>query len=52
MADQSGFFKGEKKKKKKSFLEKKARQMTSSGTFVLPEVEIVGRKKSHQKWCS
>ncbi len=45
MADSSGFFKGEKKKLKKSILEKKARQLTGKNTFVLPEVEIVNRRR-------
>lgn len=45
MADSSGFFKGEKKKVKKAVLDKKARQLTGKNTFVLPEVEIVKRRR-------
>ncbi len=38
-----GFYKGEKKKAKKSTLEKKAEKMTSS--WAPPQVEIIGKGK-------
>ena len=43
-----GFYKGEKKKPKKSHLEKKAQQMTSSSVFTPPQVEII--KKGKKDW--
>lgn len=41
-----GFYKGEKKKPKKSKLEKRAENMSSN--FVLPRVEII--KKGKKDW--
>jgi len=49
MATNSGFYKGEKKKFKKSELEKKAmKQMGSGGAWQLPQVEII--KKGKKDW--
>jgi hypothetical protein len=48
MASNSGFYKGEKKKIKKSLLEKKAQKQFSSSAFQLPQVEII--KKGKKEW--
>ena len=49
MAQNSGFYKGEKKKFKKSELEKKAmKQMGSTGGWQLPQVTII--KKGKKEW--
>lgn len=49
MASNSGFYKGEKKKFKKSELEKKAeKQMTGGVGWQLPQVEII--KKGKKDW--
>ena len=49
MASNSGFYKGEKKKFKKSELEKKAaKQMSSGSPWQLPQVEII--KKGKKDW--
>ncbi len=49
MASNSGFYKGDKKKPKKSDLEKKAqRQMNPGASFQLPQVEII--KKGKKDW--
>ena len=40
-----GFYKGERKKLKKTLLDKKAKVITSSGSFVLPSVEIIKKGK-------
>lgn len=49
MASNSGFYKGEKKKFKKSELEKKAvKQMNSGASWQLPQVEII--KKGKKEW--
>lgn len=44
-----GFYKGDKKKMKKTFLEKKAaKQMGSGSSWTLPQVEII--KKGKKEW--
>jgi len=49
MASNSGFYKGEKKKFKKTELEKKAaKQMSSTGAWTLPQVTII--KKGKKEW--
>lgn len=49
MATNSGFYKGEKKKFKKTELEKKAqKQMQGTGGWQLPQVEII--KKGKKEW--
>lgn len=49
MASNSGFYKGEKKKFKKTELEKKAmKQMGGSASWTLPQVEII--KKGKKDW--
>jgi hypothetical protein len=49
MASNSGFYKGEKKKFKKSELEKKAQKQMGSGMgWELPQVEII--KKGKKDW--
>ncbi len=49
MASNSGFYTGDKKKMKKSDLEKKAqKQMGSSASWQLPQVEII--KKGKKDW--
>jgi len=49
MATNTGFYKGEKKKFKKSELEKKAaKQMGSMGGWQLPQVTII--KKGKKEW--
>lgn len=45
MGSFGGFYKGERKKLKKSMLDKKAKVITSSGSFVLPSVEIIKKGK-------
>lgn len=42
-----GFYKGEKKKPKKSDLEKRAQKTTSGGVNIPPAVEIIGRGKKN-----
>lgn len=49
MAQNTGFFKGDKKKMKKSELEKKAQKNMGAGSFYeLPQVEII--KKGKKEW--
>lgn len=49
MATNSSFYKGEKKKFKKSELEKKAqKQMLGGSTYQLPQVTII--KKGKKEW--
>jgi hypothetical protein len=49
MAQGTGFFKGDKKKLKKSELERKAQKSMGSGSFYeLPKVEII--KKGKKEW--
>ncbi len=49
MGSFGGFYKGEKKKFKKTQLEKKAqKQMTGGGDWQLPQVEII--KKGKKDW--
>ncbi len=46
MGSFSGFYKGEKKKMKKTELEKKAqKQLGSSGSWQMPQVEIIKKGK-------
>ena len=46
MGNFGGFYKGDKKKPKKTSLEKKATKLTqTSGGFVLPRVEIITKGK-------
>ena len=40
-----GFYKGERKKLKKTILDKKAKAITASGTFILPSVVIIKKGK-------
>lgn len=40
-----GFYKGEKKKKKKSILENKAQRIVSGESFSLPQIEIIKKGK-------
>ena len=40
-----GFYKGEKKKKKKTQLENKAKQLGGTESFTLPQVEIFKKGK-------
>jgi hypothetical protein len=48
MGSFGGFYKGDKKKAKKSTLEKKAQKQMSSSSYQLPQVEIV--KKGKKEW--
>lgn len=43
-----GFYKGEKKKPKKTQLEKRTQQMTSSAVYAPPQVQII--KKGKKEW--
>ncbi|MEX2027944.1 MAG: hypothetical protein WD988_00400 [Candidatus Curtissbacteria bacterium] len=43
MATNSGFFKGDKKKKKKEVLERQAGEINR--VYSVPQVEIIGKKK-------
>jgi len=45
MGSFSGYYKGEKRKLKKSVLEKKAQRQLSPGTWQLPKVEIISKRK-------
>lgn len=46
MANFGGFYKGEKKKVKKTTLEKKAQQISGRQNFILPKVEIIKKGKN------
>lgn len=46
MAQFGGYYKGEKKKPKRTFLEKKAQSLTSKQSFILPKVEIFKKGKN------
>lgn len=48
MGSFGGFYKGEKKKQKKTDLEKKAQKQLSSNAWQLPQVEII--KKGKKEW--
>ncbi len=48
MSDHSGFYKGEKKKLKKSQLERKASKQLQQSPWSLPKVEII--KKGKKEW--
>jgi hypothetical protein len=48
MGSFGGFYKGDKKKVKKSDLEKKAQKQLSGGSWQLPQVEII--KKQKKDW--
>lgn len=43
-----GFYKGDKKKTKKTILEKKAQRQLGGGAWQLPKVEII--KKGKKEW--
>lgn len=45
MGQFGGFYKGEKRKLKKSELEKKAKELANKKTFVLPKVEVVKKER-------
>ncbi len=47
MGQFGGFYKGDKKKLKKSILEKKASKLESKQTFFLPKVEIIKKGKKN-----
>lgn len=49
MANFSGFYKGEKRKKKKKELEKKAQNLLSHQSFVLPKVSIIKKGKNESE---
>lgn len=46
MGSYGGFYKGERKKQKKSALEKKAQEYTGKSSFILPQVEIIKKGKN------
>jgi hypothetical protein len=48
MGNFGGFYKGDKKKQKKSDLEKKAQKAMSGNDWQLPQVEII--KKGKKEW--
>lgn len=45
MGQFGGFYKGEKRKFKKSELEKKAKELANKKTFVLPKVDVVKKER-------
>jgi len=45
MGQFGGFYKGEKRKLKKSELGKKAKELANKKTFVLPKVEVVKKER-------
>lgn len=45
MGQFGGYYKGEKKKKKKQFIEQKANQLVSHQSFSLPQIEILKKGK-------
>lgn len=47
MGNFGGFYKGDKKKLKKGYLEKKARKTGQKQAYVLPQVEILKRGKDN-----
>lgn len=50
MGSFGGFYKGEKRKQKKSTLEKKAQKLSVGGSsFVLPQIEIVKKGKRDEE---
>lgn len=46
MGNFGGFYKGEKRKHKKSNLDKKAQIISNKSTFILPQVEIIKKGKN------
>ncbi|MBI2616804.1 hypothetical protein HYW55_01565 [Candidatus Gottesmanbacteria bacterium] len=46
MGQFGGFFKGDKKKPKKSTLDKKAQELVRKESFILPKVEIIKKGKN------
>lgn len=46
MGSFGGYYKGERKKTKKTILEKKALKFSTGGTFVLPKIEIIKKGKN------
>lgn len=49
MGNFGGFYKGDKKKTKKTVMEKKAVSLSSQKSFVLPKVEIITKGKSDKQ---
>lgn len=45
MGNFGGFYKGDKKKIKKQLLERKARVLSQTSGFILPQVEIIKKGK-------
>jgi hypothetical protein len=48
MGNFGGFYKGDKKKQKKTNLDKKAQQYSQQSTFVLPTIEIIKKGKKEE----
>ena len=48
MGNFGGFYKGDKKKQKKTSLEKKAHEQAGRQSFVLPKVEIIKKGKNEE----
>lgn len=48
MGQFGGFYKGDKKKPKKTILDKKANILVGRQTFVLPKVEIIKKGKNEE----
>ena len=46
MGSFGGFYKGEKKKIKKSIMEKKAQSLLQKQSFVLPKIDIIKKGKN------
>lgn len=49
MGQFGGFYKGDRKKAKKTLLEKKAQMMTQKQSFVLPKVEIIKKGSKYEE---
>lgn len=49
MGNFGGFYKGDKKKAKKSVMERKAESLSSQKSFVLPKIEIIPKGKIEKK---
>lgn len=48
MGSFGGYYKGDKKKLKKTTLEKKAQKQITGGSWVMPQVEIIKRGKKEE----
>lgn len=48
MGQFGGFYKGDRRKPKKTFLEKKAQKEAIRTTFVLPRVEVIKKGKNEE----